>query len=80
MLVDPDGNFVTQRTLPALAKIRPIITPTELHVFGPEIELPLVVPLIASRNGKCPVRVWGDEIAAWDEGSEAAAWFSQYAG
>ena len=80
MLVDPDGNFVTQRTLPALAKIRPIITPTELHVFGPEIELPLVVPLIASRNGRCPVRVWGDEIAAWDEGSEATAWFSHYAG
>jgi uncharacterized protein YcbX len=78
MLVDEAGQFLTQRTLPAMAYISPVITDNGLVVNAPEQpELTVLYP----RTGEdSRVMVWKDEISATDCGDEAAAWFSQYLG
>ncbi len=80
MLVDPDGVFVTQRTEPSLARIQPQLTATALRVFALGKQWPLEIAFDAPRARTLNVRVWRDPVTAWDEGLEAAEWFSQYAG
>ena len=80
MLVDPDGAFVTQRTEPSLARVQPQLTTKALRVFAPGKQRPIEIALAAPREGTLNVRVWRDSVTAWDEGPEAAEWFSRYAG
>ena len=78
MVVDRAGNFVTQRQLPRMALIQPQIKALEvvlrapgmlaLHLGVNEVESPAVV------------RVWKDEVAAWDMGDLAGQWFSDFLG
>jgi len=79
MLVDPAGRFVTQRTLPRLALVTPVITETELRIVAPG-RAPLEVPLAGARTISRIVTVWNDGVAAWDEGEAPAAWFSAFTG
>lgn len=79
MLVDPAGGFVTQRTVPRLALVAPVITETALRIVAPG-RAPLEVPLASAHASSRTVTVWNDEVAAWDEGEVPAAWFSAYAG
>lgn len=73
MLVDPAGNFVSQRTVPALALVSAEVTGEELRVQAGELLVPLEQPQRFARMVTC----WSDRCAAWDEGDEAASWFSQ---
>ena len=78
MVVDDKGEFLTQRELPRMALIQPQLKHYEmvlrapgmlaLHVKLDEVEAPV------------RVRVWGDEVAAFDMGSVAAQWFSDFLG
>ncbi len=80
MLVRPDGTFVTQREFPALALVETSLTKDALEVRAPG-QTPLNVELAPARDRVgCEVVVWGDACAAWDEGPEAAGWFSGYLG
>jgi uncharacterized protein YcbX len=63
MVVDAEGEFVTQRELPRMALIRPQM---KLHIAFDRVEQPV------------RVRVWKDEVAAYDMGDIAAQWFSDF--
>ena len=78
MVVDERGDFLTQRELPRMALIQPQLKYHEmilrapgmlaLHVKLDEVEAPV------------RVRVWDDEVAAYDMGAIAAQWFTDFLG
>jgi len=78
MVVDERGAFLTQRELPRMALIQPQLKYHEmilrapgmlsLHVKLDEVEAPV------------RVRVWDDEVAAYDMGQVAAQWFTDFLG
>ncbi len=78
MVVDERGDFLTQRELPRMALIQPQLKYHEmilrapgmlaLHVKLDEVEAPV------------RVRVWDDEVAAYDMGKVAAQWFTDFLG
>ena len=78
MVVDGEGQFLTQREWPRMALVRPQIRLSEvvlrapgmlaLHLGIDEVERPL------------HVRVWSDEVDAWDMGDIAGQWFSDFLG
>lgn len=78
MVVDPQGEFLTQRSHPRMALIRPEIAEEHLLLHFPG-QKPLQVPLQAG-GGLRRARVWKDTVQAWDLGewSEAARqWLSR---
>jgi uncharacterized protein len=78
MVVDERGEFLTQRELPRMALIQPQLKYHEmilrapgmlaLHVKLDEVEAPV------------RVRVWDDDVAAYDMGKIAAQWFTDFLG
>ncbi len=78
MVVDDKGEFLTQRELPRMALVVPQIKHYEmvlrapgmlaLHVKLDEVEAPV------------HVRVWDDDVAAFDMGATAAQWFTDFLG
>ena len=78
MLVDERGEFLTQRELPLLARVRPTLRQDDLVLRAPGM-LALHVALDRVES-PMRVRVWSDELPAWDMGALAAQWFSDYAG
>jgi len=82
MLVDADGRFVTQRTMPRMALIRPELLGDELVVHAPG-RTPFHTPLDASAlrdADRIEVTVWRSTLAALDAGADAAQWFSGFLG
>lgn len=82
MVVDAQGEFLTQREHPQMALIRPRIKADRLEVRAPgmlalEIELDLPEPQHAPIMN---VRVWGDTVKAYDCDETTAAWFSNFLG
>ncbi len=80
MVVTDAGSFVTARDAPRLLCVQPEMTADTLllHTTG---QPPLAVPLEQDVRGRRRmVDVWGDRVAAVDEGEEAAAWFSRVVG
>lgn len=78
MLVDERGEFVTQRELPLLALVRPTLRQDDLVLRAPGM---LALHVALDRvDSPLRVRVWSDELPAWDMGALAAQWFSDYAG
>ena len=78
MVVDADGEFVTQRELPRMALVRPQLKHTELVLRAPGM---LALHLALDRvEGPTRARVWGDEVAAYDMGDLCAQWFSDFLG
>ncbi len=78
MLVDPDGEMLTQRELPRLALVATQLRHSDLVVRAPgmlALHLRLDTVEDATR-----VRVWGDIVKAYDMGALAAQWFSDYLG
>ena len=78
MLVDPQGEFVTQRELPQLARVQPTLRGDELVLRAPGM---LALHVAVDRvEQPMRVRVWDDSVPAWDLGPLAAQWFSDFAG
>nr|WP_315464832.1 MOSC N-terminal beta barrel domain-containing protein [uncultured Rhodoferax sp.] len=75
MVVDADGQFLTQRECPRMALVQPRITATALELHGPGLVL-LSVPLQA-QGPVCRVQVWDDRLDALDMGDDAALWLQQ---
>ena len=78
MVVDAQGEFVTQRQLPRMVLVRP-----ELKTFEMVLRAPGMLALhVALDTVEAPVRVrlWGDEVAAFDMGNLCAQWFSDFLG
>ncbi len=78
MVVDEAGEFVTQRVLPRMALIRPQLRSNEMVLRAPGM-LALHVSFDAV-DQPARVRVWKDEVPAWDMGALAAQWFSDFLG
>ncbi|ART49991.1 MOSC domain-containing protein [Acidovorax carolinensis] len=76
MVVDAEGVFLTQRTLPRMALIRPELKTSELVLRAPGM-LALHVAVDAV-EGPATVTVWKDTVPAWDMGPLAAQWFSDF--
>jgi hypothetical protein len=79
MVVDRDGRFVTQRSHPRLAQVRVAVGGSQLGVSAPGVG-PLEVPLASVRRVATAASVWDHDGTGWDEGDEAAAWFSRWLG
>jgi uncharacterized protein YcbX len=78
MVVDAERRFVTQRELPRMALIRPTLKTYEVVLRAPGmLALHLAIDAV---EGPCRVRVWNDEVAAYDMGDLAAQWFSDFLG
>jgi uncharacterized protein YcbX len=78
MITEPDGTFITQRTHPQMALIRPHFDGDDLVLNAPNmsaVRVPLVVP---DDHARRPVTVWRDTVLGADEGDEVAAWLSDY--
>ena len=78
MLVDEQGEFVSQRELPRMCLIQPKFRVSDMVLRAPGM-LPLHLALDAAEQ-PTKVRVWNDEVAAYDMGAQAAQWFSDFLG
>ena len=78
MVVDAQGSFVTQRELPRMALIQPTLKHLEVVLRAPG----MLALHLAIDGVEEPVRVkvWNDEVAAYDMGDLAAQWFSDFLG
>jgi uncharacterized protein YcbX len=85
MVVDAQGDMVTQRELPRMALIQPELVHDQgqvvallLHATG---MAPLHVPAAVHANTPAVrVRVWNDEMPAFDVGPAASAWLTECLG
>ncbi|MEO6033043.1 MAG: MOSC N-terminal beta barrel domain-containing protein [Burkholderiaceae bacterium] len=78
MVVDAAGEGVTQRTLPRMALIRPTLKTAEMVLRAPGM-LALHIR-IDTVEKPVRVKVWNDEVAAYDMGDLCAQWFSDFLG
>ncbi|AMO22834.1 MOSC N-terminal beta barrel domain-containing protein [Ramlibacter solisilvae] len=78
MVVDADGEFVSQRELPRMALVK-----VQLKVHEVVLRAPGMLALhlaVDAAESPMRVRVWDDEVPAWDMGAVAAQWFSDFLG
>ena len=76
MVVDAEGEFVSQRQLPRMALIRPQLRQSEMVLRAPGM---LALHIAFDRvEGPVRVKVWKDEVAAFDMGDIAAQWFTDF--
>lgn len=78
MVVDEEGEFVSQRELPRMALVRPELKHYEVVLRAPGM-LALHLQIDAVEQ-PARVRVWDDEVPAFDMGDVAAQWFSDFLG
>ena len=78
VVVDEDGEFLSQRELPRMALIETRLYTSSLLLRAPGM-LSLDVPF-ASEGDVVRVRVWDDEIDAVTQGHIADRWFSEFLG
>jgi uncharacterized protein len=76
MVVDEQGEFVSQRELPRMALVAPQLKFHEMVLRAPGM-LALHIALDAVEK-PCKVRVWDDECKAFDMGDIAAQWFTDF--
>lgn len=80
MVVDSQGDAVTQRTLPRMALVQPTLKTREMLLRAPgmltlHIELDRV-----EATTSVPVQVWADTVLGFDMGDLCARWFSDFLG
>jgi uncharacterized protein len=86
MIVDEDGEFLTQREVPTMALIQPAFEDSCLRLSAPSmptayVPLQALQPSRLSPYGETTSRlvtVWRDTCQAWDEGDELAMWLSDF--
>ena len=78
MVVGPDGTFVSQRTTPRLATLRPTVDRHGLTLAGPGMEA-LTVPVLP-QGDPVRVRVWDSVLDAPAVSREADVWLSDFLG
>jgi len=79
MVVDAAGEFVSQRTRPRLALVRPALAGEALVLEAPD-RPPLELPAEPPGGGTKPVRIWADALRAAPAGEAADAWISDFLG
>lgn len=80
MVVDPSGQFLTQREFSRMARITPQVRDGLVSVTFPDLAaLPLERRHLPEDQTRL-VAVWDDHVIATDCGDVAAAWFTQVIG
>lgn len=79
MLVDAQGVFLTQRTVPRLATIDVVVGIDSLRIAAHDIE-DLQVPLEPTGDPSVPVTIWNDRLTAHHVGKDADDWFTEALG
>lgn len=74
MVVDGEGRFVTQRTVPALVRLQPELVPGGVRIDDGATRLEVALP--APSGPRRTVTLWKDTFEALDAGDEAASWLS----
>jgi len=78
MVVDGEGEFVSQRELPRMALVKVQLRHSDVVLRAPGmLALHLQIDAV---EAPVRVRVWDDEVAAYDMGDIAAQWFSDFLG
>jgi uncharacterized protein YcbX len=78
MVVEPDGTFLTQRTLPRMALIEPQLTVDGILITGPGFPA-LSLPRAIANVPLLKVRVWKSaDLSADDCGDTAATWLTDF--
>lgn len=78
MVVDEEGEFVTQRELPRMALVKPQLKQHEVVLRAPGmLALHLAIDAV---EAPVKVRVWDDVVPAYDMGDVAAQWFTDFLG
>ncbi|MES2282101.1 MAG: MOSC N-terminal beta barrel domain-containing protein [Pseudomonadota bacterium] len=78
MVVDEHGGFLTQRELPRMALIKPQLKHYEMVLRAPGM-LALHINLNEVEE-PAQVRIWDEEVKAYDMGAIAAQWFTDFLG
>lgn len=78
IVVDENGEMLTQRELPRMALIQPTLRHADMVLRAPG----MLAMHIRLDTVEKPARtsVWGDEVRAYDMGDLAAQWFGDYLG
>lgn len=79
MLVDGSGRFLSQRTIPRMALIKPRITSDALVVEAPGASL-LELPLEPEGGERVLASVWRDTVEVLPAGRDADRWFGGFLG
>ena len=78
MVVDEEGDFVTQRELPRMALVKPQLKMHEVVLRAPGmLALHLQIDAV---EAPARVRIWDDLVNAYDMGPIAAQWFTDFLG
>src|SRR4051812_28956654 len=78
MVVDAKGEYVTQRELPRLALVQPTLKVHEVILRAPGmLALHLAIDTVEEA---VKVRIWDEEVPAFDMGAIAAQWFTDFLG
>ncbi len=88
MVVDAEGEMVTQRELPRMALIQPELVDGSqglealvLHASGMvALRLSAIATVQPSARHAVTVRVWDDSVPAFDMGAQASAWLTAFLG
>ncbi len=78
MLIDPDGEFMTQRNHPRMALINTEISASGLHLSTSGMPELFLKPTF--RGPRMNVNIWRDQCVTVDQGEEAARWLSEFLG
>ncbi len=75
MLVDDEGQFLSQRRVPAMATIATELT--DRHLIASQGERRIDIPLHSPDVDRMPVQIWNDLLPGSIVSDEADRWFSE---
>ena len=78
LLLEEDGNFMTQRNFPDMAKVKFEWKENgfEARFLGSDIE-PILIPFDEYQKSKIVAQVWDDEVSAFPMQKNIDEWFSE---
>lgn len=79
MVVDDQGQFLTQRKVPRMALIH-VSLGRDCVAVGAGGMSELTIPLQTKGTETVRVRIWDDSLDAFDAGADAGSWFSKFLG
>jgi uncharacterized protein len=78
MLVDENGNFLSQRTKPSMALLQPSITDAGIEVIHQQYpSQKIVIPFLPTVKKTLRVTVWDDNCEALEMDDNINTWFSE---
>ncbi|AFN74516.1 Fe-S domain protein [Melioribacter roseus P3M-2] len=77
MLVDAEGNFLTQRKFPVMALIKPEITDGGFRLKSSMDDSIIEITYKPKTDGRVKVKIWDDVVEAMLVSEEADKWFEE---